>query len=300
MTFAGSVLVATDLTDASDAALREADALASDRRSSLVVCHVLPEIVSVRLLFPQDAGVDAPLQVELEGKARDAVRARLAAVLGASSEAARIAIEFGTTHAGILEAAERHGAGLIALAPGATAMRVARSAGRPVLIARPSPAGGGVIGASDFSDPAFPAVQIAADEARRRKVPLRLVHCLDFDETAHLTAAGLPGMIPLPPLPQSTIDQLEQSAREQLAEALARTGGAGEAVLLRAQPARGIVELSKTSGASLVVVGTRGRTGFSRLALGSVAEDVIGHAECSVMVVPLHPAPAGHGGDQPA
>ena len=41
---------------------------------------------------------------------------------------------------------------------------------------------------------------------------------------------------------------------------------------------------------SLIVVGTRGRTGLARLALGSVAEAVINRAPCSVLVVPLHPA----------
>jgi nucleotide-binding universal stress UspA family protein len=39
----------------------------------------------------------------------------------------------------------------------------------------------------------------------------------------------------------------------------------------------------------VIVVGTRGRSGLSRLALGSVAEAVMSSAPCSVLVVPLHP-----------
>ena len=48
-------------------------------------------------------------------------------------------------------------------------------------------------------------------------------------------------------------------------------------------PARKIVEVSATH--DLVVMGTLGRTGFSKLLLGSVAERVIRFAKCPVLVV---------------
>ena len=40
--------------------------------------------------------------------------------------------------------------------------------------------------------------------------------------------------------------------------------------------------------AQLIVVGTQGRTGLSRIALGSVAEAVVRAAPCSVLVVRIH------------
>ena len=43
-----------------------------------------------------------------------------------------------------------------------------------------------MLGATDFSDPALPAVKMAAAEARRRGVRFRLVHCLDIDEAAYV------------------------------------------------------------------------------------------------------------------
>jgi nucleotide-binding universal stress UspA family protein len=39
------------------------------------------------------------------------------------------------------------------------------------------------------------------------------------------------------------------------------------------------------AGADLVVVGSHGRTGLSRLVLGSVANGVVQHASCPVVVI---------------
>ncbi len=46
-----------------------------------------------------------------------------------------------------------------------------------------------------------------------------------------------------------------------------------------------IVDYAESEGASLIVVGTRGKTGFKRLLIGSVASGVITYAHCPVMVV---------------
>jgi len=159
-----------------------------------------------------------------------------------------------------------------------------------VLVARPSPTGGGVLAATDFSDPSLPAVHLGADEARRRGVRFRVVHCLDFDESAYLGGASMPGMLIAAPLPQAMIDDLEQATRGRLTAALAAMNIVSEGVVRRGRPADVIAEAARSATTALVVVGTRGRTGLARLALGSVAEAVMSHAPCSVLVVPLHPA----------
>jgi nucleotide-binding universal stress UspA family protein len=46
-----------------------------------------------------------------------------------------------------------------------------------------------------------------------------------------------------------------------------------------------IVNYAENTGADLAVVGTRGRSGFKRLLLGSVASDVVTYAHCPVLVV---------------
>jgi len=47
-----------------------------------------------------------------------------------------------------------------------------------------------------------------------------------------------------------------------------------------------IVQEAKDREIDLIVMGTLGRTGFARILLGSVAQNVIGHAPCPVLVVP--------------
>jgi nucleotide-binding universal stress UspA family protein len=46
-----------------------------------------------------------------------------------------------------------------------------------------------------------------------------------------------------------------------------------------------INELAKEKHVDIIVMGTHGRTGLKRLLLGSIAEDVLRHAECPVFLV---------------
>jgi nucleotide-binding universal stress UspA family protein len=46
-----------------------------------------------------------------------------------------------------------------------------------------------------------------------------------------------------------------------------------------------IVEIARKKKADIIVMGSHGRTGLTRLLMGSVTSRVIGHAPCSVIVV---------------
>ena len=56
-------------------------------------------------------------------------------------------------------------------------------------------------------------------------------------------------------------------------------------MLRRGYAPEGIVETAEEVGCDLIVMGTHGRTGFSRLLMGSVAESVLPKATCPVLVV---------------
>lgn len=47
----------------------------------------------------------------------------------------------------------------------------------------------------------------------------------------------------------------------------------------------GILDYAEQNGVDLIVIGTRGRSGFKRLLLGSVASHVVSYAHCPVLVV---------------
>ena len=46
-----------------------------------------------------------------------------------------------------------------------------------------------------------------------------------------------------------------------------------------------IVNLAERRSVDIIVIGTRGRTGFKRLLMGSVSSGVVNHARCPVLVV---------------
>jgi nucleotide-binding universal stress UspA family protein len=50
-------------------------------------------------------------------------------------------------------------------------------------------------------------------------------------------------------------------------------------------PVEIIVNTAKLKRVDLIVMGTKGRTGLSRLVLGSVAQGVLGQAQCTVITV---------------
>ena len=54
--------------------------------------------------------------------------------------------------------------------------------------------------------------------------------------------------------------------------------------LVMGDPAAEIVNVAEAEQAELVVMGTHGRTGVSRLLMGSVAESVVRHAPCPVLI----------------
>ncbi|QFQ98100.1 universal stress protein [Streptomyces phaeolivaceus] len=129
----------------------------------------------------------------------------------------------------------------------------------------------------DGSEPALRAVDWAADEAARRGAPLRLVYASLWEryEGAYLAK------------------DMDKPSEEVLAEdvvatATRRASGRRPEVKVSTdvqpeEPEYALVRESRT--ASLLVTGTRGRSGVTEALLGSVSLTVAGHAHCPVVVV---------------
>jgi len=58
-----------------------------------------------------------------------------------------------------------------------------------------------------------------------------------------------------------------------------------QSLLLRGSPHNQIVKAAKSKKADMIVIGTHGRTGLSKLFMGSVAGKVISSATCPVVTV---------------
>ena len=72
---------------------------------------------------------------------------------------------------------------------------------------------------------------------------------------------------------------------ERVSETAAERGRTVDTVQVTNRPAQGIVDYAEEHDVDHVVVGSHGRTGVSRILLGSVAETVVRRAPCKVTVV---------------
>ena len=77
---------------------------------------------------------------------------------------------------------------------------------------------------------------------------------------------------------------------------LQSTGLKIEARTVHGDPRTALVDAARSERADLLVVGSHGRTGVTKLLMGSVASHVVAHAPCSVMVVKLEKSAAPHPG----
>ncbi len=157
----------------------------------------------------------------------------------------------------------------------------------PVLVVHPGSHRKKVLAATDFADSSLPEIHTAVEESQRMGCELLLMHSLDVTRPHTpdmLTGALFPGGL----LSAKELGRLRQNAEQRLQGALHRFGAAGAVRVAFTPPGVAIVESARREDAELVVIGTVGRTGLSRLLLGSVAEYVLRYSPCSVLVVRLN------------
>lgn len=139
----------------------------------------------------------------------------------------------------------------------------------------------GIIVGVDDSPEARRALRWAIEEARLRGVTLHVMSAWEFPFKG-LGAEHYDGSEPDAP-----VGPLEQSALDELAEAVAEAGGDDgvtvERHVVRASPARMLIDAAKD--ADLLVVGSRGHGRFAGAVLGSVSQHCVQHAACPVVVV---------------
>jgi nucleotide-binding universal stress UspA family protein len=281
----GPVVVGVDESDAGDAALRWAVDEARHRRAPLCVVHAMDQRHS-------EAFVRAnPVYIAEERRAAEHVLATAVeharacapdlAIRPVLDDAApAVALLERVAGAAVVVVGCRGRGGFAGLLLGSTSLHVAMHASVPVVVLRvgnsagdPGPSAGRVVVGTDGSPQSACAVRFAFERARERGLGLTAVRVEN------------PRAVDMP-----------RSGRSEHAQDQERALPAGCVDLSRGHPEVDLVEktlrgnagavlVEESAGAEMLVVGSRGRGGFSGLLLGSVSHACLHHAHCPVAVV---------------
>jgi nucleotide-binding universal stress UspA family protein len=276
MSEAAPILVGTDLSAHSNLAVVEAARRAQREHRQLLVAYVASE--------QSFAMVDA---------------SKVAAALGdhigkLTTHGAECQLMAGSPHAELIKLADKRGAGLLVIGAsgegsvgdalfGTTAENVVRYAHGPVLVVREGPAKPlSVIVGTDFSEASEAPLKVGIEEAKKASAPLMLFHSM-HEPGSRWDVLGQLGF-------SASESETDRAARRRAAEAkleslLQGAGVDGRSVIVNEPPGEALASLAESENAALIVVGTHGRTGLKRMALGSVAATVVRGAPCSVLVV---------------
>jgi len=137
----------------------------------------------------------------------------------------------------------------------------------------------------DFSRSSAPVVEQAIRVARQDHARLHLVHVFQppWDRLHYRS----PTTASSPDFQRQYKDNLSAELGQFIHKHQGDIKGLDvESHIIESQkPADGIIEYVQNTGADLVVVGTRGRTGVKRLLLGTQAEKIVHHTPVSVLVI---------------
>jgi nucleotide-binding universal stress UspA family protein len=139
-----------------------------------------------------------------------------------------------------------------------------------------------ILFASDFSKASGKAFTTAVTMAKANQATLTILHVI----------VPFVPIVPEQYINTVTWEQIDRQARRwsqrQLVKLVDRAKKAGiraVGLLLEGDPAQQIVRAARSKRADLLVVGTHGRTGLSKLFVGSVAARVVATASCPVATV---------------
>ena len=127
----------------------------------------------------------------------------------------------------------------------------------------------------DFSEFSDAALATAVPLARAKQGSLYLLHVVE----------------PIPPMGagHTAIAFTDRDMRELQSRLNDTLSNVNDVIVERymehGDPANEIVDFAEEHGIDLIVMGTHGRTGMSRVAMGSVAERIVRKATCAVLTV---------------
>lgn len=264
--------------------------LAERLQAEVLVVHVIDILAISAYTGPQaDAAPPLGVLLEYEQDSQAKIFQHTREVLDKAEVSYRTFPQIGSPVESIIELAQEEGAGLIvmggrglnaweALLLGSISQGVTHHAHCPVLIVRNNPQGfQHIVVGSDGSEHAIHALKIGAEIAKSFQANLTVLNTYD----------------PLSPQPLVSAQDVvsgEHEAHvltaieEQSASILQEYSLPTDVVQEAGHPSETILTYAEREGCDLIVLGGRGQGGFRRLLLGSVCDNVLRHAHCSVLV----------------
>ena len=141
-----------------------------------------------------------------------------------------------------------------------------------------------ILAPTDFSEYSKQAVGAALELAKKFGAKLSILHVVE------LPPYPVEGYVP-PSLTPTFLEDLERQASQELAQVVPEAESAGVEVarlVAVGSPYRKIIDMAEAEQVDLIVMATAGRTGFSRLVIGSIAERVVRTASCPVLTTRPH------------
>ena len=291
------VLLAYDGSAGAMQAVRLAEEIAWPRDSAIRVVDVI-EPITVPTSGPWEGG--AALASELDGAitayAQDTMR-EVVERLGTSDITVEGVVLRDRAATAIVDAARDFRADLImvgsrghgtiaSLLLGSVSSEVVDHGPCPVVVAR-SATLNGIVFATDGSPAALAAESVLARWAIFGRLP---IHVVSVAEVAHPWTTGIAPTMYRQVLDAYAADlrgakEEHQRTATEAATRLQQAGRDAHAEMRVGDAAGEIIALAEQRGADLIVVGSRGRTGLTRLLLGSVARNVLAGSTASVLIV---------------
>jgi nucleotide-binding universal stress UspA family protein len=291
------VLLAIDGSASSEAARRVVASLNWPDGTMIEVVGVVEPLTEAIIAAGIPLPVEADARTSIAGRALERTLQSAANDLDAPGRGVRPVLLEGRPASVIVDRAEKFRAELVivgsrglgplkSLVLGSVSAEVVDHAGCPVLVVR-RPTLGSILVAVDGSPSSRAAVEFLAGTRFLAGRPIEVLSVGPTD--------SLPTMTPLARVSDSAFEATtanRRAHREQTegtaasaAQTLLNEGCLARWTISVGDPAHEIIEAARSFESDLIVLGSRGRIGLTRMVLGSVARKVLLHTDSSVLIV---------------
>jgi nucleotide-binding universal stress UspA family protein len=135
---------------------------------------------------------------------------------------------------------------------------------------------------TDFSDPSYEGVKVAAELAEKLESELILVNVIS--PVPVMSGSAAPTGFHIPSVMNEMRSWAEKAISILITEKISKTVQS-RSIVIQGNPAEEIVRLADKENADMIIIATHGESGWKRFLFGSVTEKVIRMTSCPVLTV---------------